>query len=197
MVKNYDARARFGKPTWFALVFLLIFTHCGYTLQHRLKESFQAPNGIFVPVFDNLTNETGAERVFTNALIRELTSRHEVVLGTRENGAIELRGVLERIDASPTAYTEPGFKGLAPFKRLPSEIGVSVSLTLTLMVTGRVEWVKSFQGYRRVNAPLKRTFDFEAPSSVGPITQSLVFSTYFEIARDIMRDVYDEMVENF
>ena len=46
-------------------------------------------------------------------------------------------------------------------------------------------------------APVNRTYNYEAPSSIGLLTQSLIDSSYSDIARDIMRDVYDEMVEVF
>lgn len=181
------------------LVFLAFFTGCGYTLQHRLKDTFVNSKGFFVPVFDNNTDEIGAEKVFTNALIRELSNGSEVLLADRETGGLELRGTLSEIQVVPTASTELGFKGLQGYRRLPTEIGVRVNLRLALsdIGTGRPVWSKDFTGFRRVNAPLNRTYDFEGPSSLGPLTQSIVESTYENIARDIMRDVYDEMMELF
>src|SRR5258708_4863845 len=53
----------------------LFLSSCGYTLNHRLKEVFREDRSLFVPVFDNLTDETGVELVFTNALLREIKSR--------------------------------------------------------------------------------------------------------------------------
>ena len=85
---------------------------CGYTLRHRLKESFRKAPGLFVPVFTNQTYETGAERVFTDALIRELQSRGEVVLTSREEGGMEMRGELAGLRYGPTALTVPAFQGL-------------------------------------------------------------------------------------
>ena len=55
--------------------------------------------------------------------------------------------------------------------------------------------LKTVHRFQRVAAPVDRTFNFQAPSAVGPITQSLIDSSYNDIARNIMRDVYDEMLE--
>lgn len=183
----------------FAVFAMTLASGCGYTVQHRLKDSFLNPKGIFVPVFDNQTNEIGAERTFSNALIRELVSRREVLLANRQNGGLELRGTVVAIDVAPSALTDKGFRGLPPYRRMPSELGVRVSLSLKLiqMSDEKVLWTKDFNGFRRVNTPINRTFDYEAPSAAGVLTQSLVESVYAEIARDIMRDVYDEMVELF
>lgn len=179
-------------------IFLLL-TQCGYTLSHRLKSEFRNPRGIFIPVFDNRTDEVGAETVFTNALIREITSRRQILLSSRAKGALELHGVITNIRVEPTTLTDAGFKGLQGYQRLPSELGVRVDLELTLSdpKNGKVHWRRNFSGYRRVNAPTDRTYDYQSPSSVGLATQSVYESEYPEIARQIVRDVYDEMVEVF
>ncbi len=184
---------------WLGLGVLAGVSGCGYTLSHRLKDTFAKNRTVFVPVFDNNTNETGAESVFTNALIRELQSRGEVIVTHRQPGALELHGSIEGIGYAPTAFTAFGFQGLEADRRLPSEVGVGVSIYLTLQdpANGKVLWSKGFSGYRRVSLPVNRTYDFQAPSSLGLQTQSLVDSEYSEIAGDIMRDVYDEMVELF
>ena len=189
---------------WWFLKFLLLFAvlvvqGCGYSLSHRLKSNFKDPRGMFVPVFDNVTDEVGAERVFTNALIREMQSRGEMVISTRDAGGLELHGAITGLTAVPTAYSDGGLGGLASFRRLPTEIGITVELTLALtdLRTGKQMWRSSFRGFRRVEGPLDRTRNFQAPSSLGPLTQSIVESRYTDIARDMMRDVYDEMVELF
>lgn len=170
---------------------------CGYTLNHRLIAVFQDPRGIFVPTFDNDTPETGVERIFTDALIREILSRRQIKMTSRQEGALELRGKLVAIDVTTMAQSDLGFQGLQSYRRLPSELGVRVRIGLSLRDPGtsKVLWEKEFSGFRRVNAPLDRTFDYQAPSTLGHYTQSLWESQYPEIARLIMRDVYDEMVD--
>ncbi len=185
------------------LVLFLTVSGCGYTLNHRLKSSFTDTRGIFVPMFTNNTDELGAERAFTNALIHELLCHREIVLKSTRGQGLELLGEVASIQYGPSAFTEPGFQGLREFKRIPSEYGVRVNISLRLMDTanGSVLWSNSFSGFRRVNvldvlnADVSRTYDYQAPSSIGGNTQSIIHSVYSDIAADIMRNVYDSLVE--
>jgi hypothetical protein len=149
-------------------------------------------------VFDNLTDEVGAERVFTDSLIRELLVHQELVASSRTDSSYELRGVLLNVDTSNTASTEVGFKGLQTYRRMPTEQGIRVRLSLKLrdVANDKVIWEKNYEGFRRVNTLISRTNDYQIPSSVGPINQSIIESTYSTVARDIMRDVYDDMLES-
>ncbi len=191
-------------PTsWWAKIVLIPLVGiqaCGYTLNHRLTQAFEGvKGGIFVPVFNNSTDELGAEKVFTDALIRELLSRGQVSIVGREEASAVLEGTVTSITYPQTAYTEQGFHGLQAYRRLPSEYGVTVELSLRLvdMKTKNILWSNGFRSFQRVAAPVSRTSSFEGASSVGLITQSIIDGTYENIARNIMRDVYDEMVEIF
>jgi Lipopolysaccharide-assembly len=193
---NKKGRRSFLRP-WATILFLLL-PCCGYTLKHRIKEAFTVKGGIFIPVFDNLTDETGTEKYFTDALIRELISRREVVVSGKQEAGVELRGILQKIEVAPTAYSNLGFGGMPGYRRLPSELGVRVTLWLTLYSkTGQELWGKQFVGFRRVDAPLNRTFDYQAASATGMFSQSVWEAIYPDIARDMMRDVYDELVDFF
>lgn len=178
---------------------VLLVAGCGYTLKHRVKESFRNPKGLFVPVFSNTTDEIGAERVFTNALVRELQSRGEMVITHRQEGAYEFQGSVDRITYTPSALTQTPFGGLQDYRRLPTELVVEVGVSLRLVnpKNKALLWSGSFSGFRRVAGVLTRTRDYEAPSSLGLMQQSLVESQYSGIARDIMRDAFDAMVELF
>lgn len=209
MVEKYAVFSGSGKgnrgavpATVAALVWAValgLLTACGYSLQHRLKEGFQNPKGIFIPVFDNETDEIGAERAFTNALIRELQSRGQVIITDRSPGAYQLQGTVTRIAYSPAAFTPTPFRGLQDYRRLPTDIVLDVDVVLTLSdpANGKVFWTQKFAGFRRVPGILDRTHDYEAPSSVGLMQQSLIEAQYAGIARDVMRDVYDALMEVF
>jgi len=180
----------------FSLLLCFLLNGCGYTLSHRLKDTFTDKKGIFVPVFANQTQEVGAERVFTNALIRELQSRGEITMTSRDQGGLELFGTITAIEILPTAWTDRGLKGIPDFRRLPSELSIEVRIELALNDPAKGEvWRANFSGRRKVETPLDRTYNYQAPSSLGLLTQSLAESRYADIARDIVRDVYDEMVQ--
>jgi len=196
-MKKYNRLTIYGKWQHFVVIFLV--AGCGYSLSHRLRDVFQDTRGIFVPVFDNVTDEIGAEAIFTNALIRELRSRGEIVMKSREEGALELSGGITSIQVTQNAATQKGFGGLAFFRQLPTEVGISVELSLSLKDPNdhRVLWSNTFRGYRVLSTPIDRTQNYQAPSSLGETTRSLIRLTYSDIARDMMRDVYDDMVELF
>lgn len=197
--KNYDVWPMFGKSAALCLLFALV--GCGYTLNHRLKPVFLGEERrLFVPIFENSTYQTGAEIVFTNALIRELISRQHWKMTSKESAELELRGKLTEIRFTPSAFTSLGFEGLQDgYRRLPVEVTVEVVMELSLIrrKDDKNLWSKSFSSFQRLNTPISRTYDIDSPSSLGLLTQSIIESQYGFLARTIMRDVYDEMVEFF
>src|SRR4051812_32042502 len=107
MGESYDGPLVVGKREGglgLCLVLLLCLSGCGYSLNNRLKEGFENPRGIYVPVFVNSTSEVGAERVFTDAFIREMQSRG-VRITDRQPGAYEIKGSVNSINYSPTNLT--------------------------------------------------------------------------------------------
>ena len=181
------------------ILLLFSLSGCGYTLSHRLKSSITSPRGVFVRVFDNQTDEVGAEIIFTNALIHELQSRREIDLTEDDKNSVQLLGTVSKIGYSATANYGNGFRGLQPWVTLPSELGVSVEISISLYdPKGEFpSFTKAFSGFQRVAVPSNRTYDVEAPSAFGPIAQSSIESVYPEIARLITRDIYDDLVEIF
>jgi hypothetical protein len=198
--KKYCVPPHSGKTfAAFCVLFIGLVSGCGYTLNHRLQESFKSPKGIFVPVFHNKTQEVGSEIVFTNALIRELLSHGEKVSSERSEGAFELRGTVSQVQREVEVQSAAGLKRLEAYQRVPDQIGVRVFILVELVdpETKTVKYSKEFSAYQRVSAPLNRMMDVDAPSSLGLTTESLIENSYTLIARDIMRDVYDSMVEVF
>lgn len=200
LFRKYCSSLGSGKHfTGIVLLFLPLFWGCGYSLNHRLQDSFQISKGLFVPVFDNKTQEVGSEIFFTNALIRELVSHGEVVVPEKKEGILELRGTVTQVSRLVEVQSAAGLKGLQAYQRIPDQIGVRAFVHIELFdpKTNTVKWAREFSSYRRVSAPLDRTTDSASPSSLGLITESLIENSYALIARDMMRDVYDSMVEVF
>jgi hypothetical protein len=178
------------------LAICLSISGCGYSLQGRVKPTFRPAKGIFVTVFNNQSDEVGAELVFTNALVRELESRGEVVVTDRQPGAMEFRGVVSSISYSPTTFIGAGALGLRSYRQLPSEVVVQASIQVELVnpQAKQVVWSGTFSSFRRVPMPLDRTFNYQVPSANGLITQSFIQGQFPAIARDISRDIYDSML---
>lgn len=184
------------------LLAILFFTSgCGYTLSHRLKNVFNDSQGVFVPIFSNNTEELGAEMVFTNALLRELKVHQSFLIADKKDSiGLELKGIIEQISYQPTALYAPagGVNKLQSYVTLPDQLNVVATVRLNLINTKTKEilWTRSASASRIVSAFLGRTGDKEAASGFGLFTQSLIDSRYSELARDIMRDMYDSMLEN-
>lgn len=198
-MENYCRSLFPSKPTVFACLISLGLSGCGYTLNHRLQSEFQTEKGFFIPVFNNDSREVGAETVFTNALVRELRSHGEKVVIEKQSARLELVGTVNEINYVVENQSAPGTRRLQPYQRLPDQIGVKVKVFLALndLQTGKSVWGKSFEGYRRVSASLERASDADAPSALGPLTESVIEASYRDIARDMMRDFYDNLVEIF
>jgi len=198
--KKYCAFLGSGKQfTGLSLLFLALLSGCGYSLNHRLQETFRISKGFLIPVFDNKTQEVGSEIVFTNALIRELVSHGESVVSEKGEGVLELRGTVTQVSRTVEVQSAAGTRGLQAYQRVPDQIGVRAFVRIEAVdpKTGVVKWARDFSSYRRVSAPLNRMTDSESPSSLGLTTESLIENSYSLIARDMMRDVYDSMVEVF
>lgn len=180
---------------------LLLSLGCGYTLSHRVKNVFEHPKGVFVPVFTNDTEEMGAEMIFTNALLRELKVHQNILVSDQADSTpLELKGVVEQITYTPTAFYAPaaGVNKLQSYTMMPDQINLVATIRLALVnkITKQILWSQSVSGSRIVSAYLGRTGDKEAASGFGIYTQSLIDARYNDVARDIMRDMYDSMVEN-
>ncbi len=180
---------------------LVLSVGCGYTLSHRVKKVFEDPKGVFVPIFTNKTEELGAELVFTNALLRELKVHQTLkFVDQKASTPLELRGVIEQISYQPTAFYAPlqGVNKLQSYSMVPDQINLvaTVKLNLVNRETQEVLWTHTVSGSRIVSAYLGRTGDKEGASSFGIYTQSLIDARYSDVARDIMRDIYDSMLES-
>ena len=188
---------------WFnRFLFCLLFLvgGCGYTLSHRVKNVFDQPKGIFVPVFANQTEEMGAELVFTNAFLRELTLHQTFrLVDVKETTPLELRGTVEKIIYQPTALygPSPAVNKLQPYSNVPDQINLVATVRVDLFdrESKKVVWTQTVNGSRIVSAYLARTGDREAASGFGTYTQSLIDARYADVARDMMRDLYDTMLE--
>jgi hypothetical protein len=169
---------------------------CGYTLNHRLKDEFKGTRGFFVPVFTNETEEQGVDITFTNALVRELESHGEELLTKGSYGGIEILGTISQVGQVIEAQSGGGNQGLQSYIRIPDQIGVTVRVSLVFreMATKKVLLNQMFSNYRRTSGPQNRTHDIDAPSSLPLMTESIVRLTYADIAREMMRDVYDRLV---
>ncbi len=183
------------------LAFVLFFSGCGYTFNHRLSDKFNHPKGIYIPIFYNASDEVGAEMAFTNALIRKLLSHGEHVVYNESESGLILKGTIQQIvsrrendQAIPAINAE---KTTYSYNHIPDKIAVNASIRLSLVETETKKeiWSQEYPGFERVSAPLSRLADKDSPSSFGLITQSKIESSYSDLARRFASAAYDGMVE--
>ncbi|MDL1964265.1 MAG: LPS assembly lipoprotein LptE [Deltaproteobacteria bacterium] len=110
---------------------LIVLSSCGYSFRGggNLPEGIKS---LFIKILKNRTSETGAENIFTNDLIYEVTSHGNVVLTDEGNADAILSGVIKsmRIDAISHRDT---------YSSLERRVIISIDLKLTDQ-TGRVIW---------------------------------------------------------
>jgi len=111
--------------------FLFVFSSCGYSF----RGGGNLPEGIknlSIKMLENRTSETGAENIFTNDLIYEITSFGKVVLTKEDSADGILSGVIESMRVDAISHRDS-------YTSLERRVIVTLSLKLTNQ-TGRVIW---------------------------------------------------------
>jgi len=109
----------------------MFLSACGY----RFAGSGSFPAGIrsvCIPVLENRTSETGAENIFTNDLIYEVTRAKKVILTSRDKADALLSGVIKSMSIETISHT-------GTYSSLERRVKVTVDLKLT-GADGRVIW---------------------------------------------------------
>ena len=79
------------------VIFLIFFSACGY----RFTGGGNFPAGIrsiYVSMLENHTSETGAENIFTNDLIYEITRDNKVILTSQDKADALLSGIIKSMN---------------------------------------------------------------------------------------------------
>jgi len=117
---------------WIIFLFLMIFSACGY----RFTGGGDFPAGIrsvCVSTLENRTSETGAENIFTNDIIYEITRDNKVVLTTKDKADALLSGIIQSMSIQTISRKE------AHSSSLERRVTVTIDLKLT-NADGRVIW---------------------------------------------------------
>ncbi|MBW2001056.1 MAG: LptE family protein [Deltaproteobacteria bacterium] len=118
---------------WIIFLFLMIVSACGYKFTGG--GSFPAGiKSICVVTLENRTSETGAENIFTNDLIYEVTRDNKAVLTTKDKADALLSGIIQSMNIE-TISRKAAYSSLSLERRVT--ITVDVKLTNP---DGRVVW---------------------------------------------------------
>lgn len=152
-----------------------------------------------VPVFKNMTPETGTEVDFTNAMIRELGRSKVATITEKSDAQATLEGTILTINYVPSGQlssSDPR-SGLPNNTLLNKSYRVSVLTRITLRRNSdqAVLWSNSFALERVYDAPL---LGREGLSSVNALyNHSARYQTLAMIANDMMAEAHDRLTENF
>ena len=116
---------------WIVFLFLIIVSACGY----KFTGGGSFPAGIkriCVAILENRTSETGAENIFTNDLIYEITRDNKVVLTNKDKADALLSGVIKSINIKTISRT-------GTHSSLERRVTVTVDIKLTTL-DGKVLW---------------------------------------------------------
>ncbi|MGM0643143.1 MAG: LPS assembly lipoprotein LptE [Thermodesulfobacteriota bacterium] len=157
---------KFFFSVWISAV-LLIVSGCGYGFQSRgpLQENVQT---IHVALFKNNSYESGAETIFTSALINEIMDRSTTELENEENADAVFRGVIKSVSLRALTRNTDG---------TVKERRVSATIDLEMIGNGgEVLWsVYNFTKNEDYSAESDNITDMESRStSIEEIADSMV-----------------------
>ncbi|MBA3019202.1 MAG: hypothetical protein KJ550_07575 [Proteobacteria bacterium] len=116
---------------WIVFCLLFVFSSCGYSF----RGGGDLPKGIkslSIKMLENRTSETGAENIFTNDLIYEITTQGRVVLTKEDSADGILSGVIQSMRIDAISHRDA-------YSSLERRAIVTLSLKLT-DPTGKVIW---------------------------------------------------------
>ncbi|MDL1967264.1 MAG: LPS assembly lipoprotein LptE [Deltaproteobacteria bacterium] len=116
---------------WIIFCSLIVFSSCGYSFRGggNLPEGIKS---LSIKMLENRTSETGAENIFTNDLIYEITSFGKVVLTKGDSADGILTGIIKSMRIDAISHRDS-------YSSLERRVIVTLSLKLT-DPAGRVIW---------------------------------------------------------
>lgn len=185
---------RFG--VWI-LAYLAAFVTagCAYRLGSPDRSLPGGYRQLTIPIFRNLTQETGVEVAFTNSLIEEFERSKTGKVVDQAQAEVEVQGEITSVQYLPGGKKEAG--RLPTGSVLASEYRILVTSLITLhRVSDRsVMWQGSFTGERTYVAPQVTQGGL---NTVNPLYNLSARRQNIEImAADMMSEAHDRMTENF
>lgn len=164
---------------WIIFLFVMIVSACGY----KFTGGGIFPAGIksiCVVTLENRTSETGAENIFTNDLIYEVTRGNKVILTTKDKADALLSGIIKSINIQTISRKE-AYSSLS----LERRVTVTVDVKLTDF-NGRIIWsandIKANEAYDVM--PDKLATEQNRRNAISAISKRLAEKLYARITDD-------------
>ncbi len=180
-----------GATLWVGLV-----SGCAYHIGTGDRELPGGYRAISVPVFKNLSAETGAEIFFTNAIKRELMRSRLGRVTESDRAQVTLEG---SIDAITYLYAIPSDDVQFTPESTVLNTGYRINIKSTIRVRRKSDkkllWESTFTGEQAYLAP---QVSLEQLNSVNALYNHSAHYRNIEImAADMMSEAHDRLTENF
>ena len=202
----------FKKMQQFSVLIFTFLCSLGLTSCISYKwgnEGRQIPGGyksVAVPIFQNSTHEVGAEVMFTNSMIEEISRSHLAEVEIKDRAAVVLEGVISDINyvgGGPLTGYDANNPNYSPLFPLPADtllnseyrVYVTVHISLRRSSDQKVVWSSKFTGERSYLAAKIGTEYLNSANTL--YNHSTRQQTLQLIATDLMAQAYDQMTENF
>lgn len=155
---------------------------------------------VAVPVFKNLTSETGIETYFTKSMIEEIERGHIATVTDKEGAQVVIEGEVLTIQyaaSSSQISKDSDFPNMPQDAALTREYRILVDIRINARRKSdqKVVWSGTFSGEKPYSAPIVVTPVF---NTVDPLYNHSSRHQNVEVmARDMMSEAYTRMTENF
>ena len=176
-------------------LFLLVFflTGCAYRLGSPERGLPGGYRQLTIPIFRNMTQETGIEVAFTNALIQEFERSRAGKVVEPSQSEVSIEGEITSLNYKPGGPKEVGPTGVVLATEY--EITIDVKVVLRRVADREILWEGSFQGKTPYVAPQVSQAGL---NTVNPLYNLSARRQNIDVmASDLMAEAHDRMTENF
>lgn len=193
------------KITLNLLAFCFLVSACSYKLGFSERQMPEGYKEVAIPLFKNITPETGIEVYFTNALLEQFSLSRVAKIVDKDLAPAVLEGVVESVKYVPEALAEgssdPSVK--SPLPNLPSgavlatkyRVYVTARVQLRRKSDGKILWQSKFENEKDYSAPQLESADINSANAL--YNHSARHRVIGEIAHNMMIDVHDRLSESF
>lgn len=176
-----------------------ICTSCAYQWGYQARELPNDYKIIYLPVFQNDSDLTGIEVVFTNALKYEFKLSRAATLKGPKASQAKLVGVVKSIETlSEAQFTADDDNNNLPQNTVLDTIYrlvAHVDLSLIDLNSGETVWTKKFNAEKVYDAP---QLTKESVNSSNPLYNESAKRQFLSVlAKEMMREAHSQLSERF
>ena len=194
------------------ILFALYLSGCAYTWGHKNRGIPGGYKTVYVKMFENRTSDVGVEAGFTQALMVELERAGFIAVTSKNAAELILEGTVLNITSNPGSITVPfrqvnhvgsaqqceNADGICTYDAPYADLyilNVSANLRAVRAVDKSVVWQTSISRSKNFRGALLTRQGVRSSNVL--YNQSRKKQTIQLIAKDMMREAFDRLTENF